>query len=295
MLPLSISQQKSTAKQSAYMPMIQEIQKKWAKDQRRQQEEMAKLQQEYGYSPTSGCLPLVIQMVVMFGLVDVIYKPMKHILQISAEVIASATEVATNMGITLSNYSPQTGVIQAIKQNPAAFSSVMDADTIAKVSGFNQTFLGLDLSVVPQVALNIFILIPILSAISSILLQLVTQKLNGTSEQMQGSMKYMSIMSAGMMLWIGFSVPAGVTMYWIIGNLYGILQAFVLNKVYNPKEYRAQLEAEIAEKKAAKKAKKKVKVTNDAGEEEEKEVSEAELNRLRLEKAREMDKSMYDE
>ena len=55
LLPLTIHQQKSTAKMSVFSPMIQDIQKKYAKDQERAQEEMMKLQEEYGFSPTAGC------------------------------------------------------------------------------------------------------------------------------------------------------------------------------------------------------------------------------------------------
>ena len=76
MFPLRIKQQKSTAKMSAYQPMILEIQKKYAKDKNKQQEELMKLQEEYGYSPTAGCLPMVLNFVVIFGIIEVVYRPL---------------------------------------------------------------------------------------------------------------------------------------------------------------------------------------------------------------------------
>ena len=60
MFPLSVKQQKSTARMSAYQPMMQEIQKKWANDKNRQQEELMKFQQETGMSMTAGCLPMAV-------------------------------------------------------------------------------------------------------------------------------------------------------------------------------------------------------------------------------------------
>ena len=68
MFPLAIKQKKSTIKMAAFQPMIAEIQKKYATDKVKQQEEMARLQQEHGFSMTSGCLPLLIQMPILFGL-----------------------------------------------------------------------------------------------------------------------------------------------------------------------------------------------------------------------------------
>ena len=56
--PLQIKQQKSTARMAAYQPMIQEIQKKYAKDKEKQNEELMRMQQEYGYNPAAGCAPM---------------------------------------------------------------------------------------------------------------------------------------------------------------------------------------------------------------------------------------------
>ena len=75
MLPLMIKQQKSMAKMSVFTPMVNEIQQKYKNNQEKMQEEMVKLQQEYGYSPTAGCLPMLVNMLVLFGMVEVVYRP----------------------------------------------------------------------------------------------------------------------------------------------------------------------------------------------------------------------------
>ena len=95
MFPLRIKQQKSTAKMSAYQPMILEIQKKYAKDKNKQQEELMKLQEEYGYSPTAGCLPMVLNFVVIFGIIEVVYRPLTYILHLPAEVITAAADAGS--------------------------------------------------------------------------------------------------------------------------------------------------------------------------------------------------------
>ena len=80
MLPLMIKQQKSMAKMSVFTPMINEIQQKYKNNQEKMQEEMVKFQQEYGYSPTAGCLPMLVNMLVLFGMVEVVYRPVQYIL-----------------------------------------------------------------------------------------------------------------------------------------------------------------------------------------------------------------------
>lgn len=73
MLPMNIKQQKSMKLNSLVTPEIQAIQKKYAnkKDQEsmmKQSAEMNAVYQKYGTSPTSGCLPMLIQMPIIFAL-----------------------------------------------------------------------------------------------------------------------------------------------------------------------------------------------------------------------------------
>lgn len=76
--------------------MINEIQQKYKNNQEKMQEEMVKLQQEYGYSPTAGCLPMLVNMLVLFGMVEVVYRPVQYILGIPKDAISAA---CTALGI----------------------------------------------------------------------------------------------------------------------------------------------------------------------------------------------------
>lgn len=77
MFPLNLKQQKNMAASQLFMPKVQEIQKKYKNDKTKQQEEMAKLQQQ-GYNPMGGCGPMLLTFVLLFGVIDVVYKPMTH-------------------------------------------------------------------------------------------------------------------------------------------------------------------------------------------------------------------------
>ena len=84
--PLAVKQQKSMAKMSVYQPLIAEIQKKYANNRQKQNEELMKLQEEYGYSPTAGCLPMFLNMFVMLGVVGVVAKPLEYIVGVGSDV-----------------------------------------------------------------------------------------------------------------------------------------------------------------------------------------------------------------
>lgn len=198
LFPLSIKQQKSMAKTAVLKPQIDEIQRKYGKNKEKVQEETMKLYQEAGASPLSGCLPLIIQMVVLFGLVDVFYNPLKHIAHLSQEVISKGMEIVNSLaGQNLANYDMY--ILKYYSQSPEAFSSLaqLDPDFGSKVSGINMNFLGMFLGDTPQWpwvegGLSLLLLIPILSGVTAFLSGFLTQKFNSMpSNPAGGTMKTM--------------------------------------------------------------------------------------------------------
>ncbi|MGN0588310.1 MAG: YidC/Oxa1 family membrane protein insertase, partial [Ruminiclostridium sp.] len=88
MLPLNIKQQKNTAISQLYAPRVREIQQKYKNNQQKQQEELTKLQKE-GYNPTGGCGTVIITFLILFGVIDVVYKPMTHMIHFDSASISS--------------------------------------------------------------------------------------------------------------------------------------------------------------------------------------------------------------
>ncbi len=66
--PLSISQIRSSSRMQLLAPKMQELRDKYKDDMQKQQAETMKLYQEYGINPVGGCLPLLIQMPILFAL-----------------------------------------------------------------------------------------------------------------------------------------------------------------------------------------------------------------------------------
>ena len=294
LLPLRIKQQKSTARMSAFQPKMQEIQKKYAKDKARQQEELMKFQQEYGFSMTAGCMPMALNFLFIFGIIEVVYRPLQYILGVSQDVIAQMVEIANStLGESLiaTDYRVQSALINLVKSNGEAFSSVL-GDKLADVQNFQMMFFGIDLGQTPLSSWpSIAIIIPILSVVTMIIVQVITMKMSG--QEMSGSMKALPWIMSIMFGYIAFTIPTGFSLYYTVSNIASFIQSLIAKRIYDPEKVKAQVEAEIEAKRAEKKKKKQVKIKSESGETVMKEVSEAELARIRLARARAIDEERY--
>ena len=294
LLPLRIKQQKSTARMSAFQPKMQEIQKKYAKDKNRQQDELMKFQQEYGFSMTAGCMPMALNFLFIFGIIEVVYRPLQYILGVSQDVIAQMVEIANStLGESLiaTDYRVQSALINLVKSNGEAFSSVL-GDKLADVQNFQMMFFGIDLGQTPLSSWpSIAIIIPILSVVTMIIVQVITMKMSG--QEMSGSMKALPWIMSIMFGYIAFTIPTGFSLYYTVSNIASFIQSLIAKRIYDPEKVKAQVEAEIEAKRAEKKKKKQVKIKSESGETVMKEVSEAELARIRLARARAIDEERY--
>lgn len=249
MFPMTLKQQKSSVKMAMIKPKLDNIQKKYANNKEKQSEEMMKLYQEEGYNPMSGCLPLLIQFPILFGLIDVVYKPLTHIIRLSKDVIAQGQQIAQGIeGIVVSTAMPQMSVIQGVKLQPQLYASLLTEQQITQITNLDMTFLGIDLSAIPTLALNVLLLIPLLSGLTSFLISLQSMKqTEATAGEGGNSMRTMMYIMPLFSLFFCFQVPAGVGLYWVISNVFSYFQSLYLNKKFNPKEMAEKIKAEQAE------------------------------------------------
>ena len=269
LLPLGLKQQKATTKMQQVQPKLAELQAKYANDQQKLSEETMKLYKEYGVNPMGGCLPLLIQLPILFGLYRVIYSPLTYMLHYSEEKIAELT----------ASYVAQYGEIPA---KAAAQAQIF----IAKAEELiNFNFLGLDISATPSISNpNIIWIVPILAAATTYLTSKVTTMMSGnkkdkkitengeikkervlspdqksstgSANSAESMTKSMTVMMPLMTLWITFTLPATLGVYWTISNVFSILQTVLLNG-YFKKKLEGEIAAQdiiIAEKKAEKDA-----------------------------------------
>lgn len=290
MLPLMIKQQKSMAKMSVFTPMINEIQQKYKNNQEKMQEEMLKFQQEYGYSPTAGCLPMLVNMLVLFGMVEVVYRPVQYILGIPKDAISAA---CTALGIANNGAASQIGLIEAIHAGLASgVDTGLATEQLSSIANFNTSFLGMDMCTIPGFSFSLIMIFPIIAAVTMCISQVLSTKMSGQQAQMQGSMKVMMLVMNLMFVTFCFNAPVGFSLYYGVSNVVQIFQSYVTYKIYSPEKFKAQYEAELAAKRAEKKKKRTVTVEQN-GKQVEKEVTLGEANKLRLEMARQREAELY--
>ncbi len=101
MFPLNLKQQKNMAVSQLYLPKVKEIQTKYKNNPEKQQEELTKLQKE-GYNPTGGCGTMLLTFLILFGVIDVVYKPLTHMEHFSKSEISAIVETAKEVDLARS-------------------------------------------------------------------------------------------------------------------------------------------------------------------------------------------------
>lgn len=310
LIPLAIKQQKSTVKMQIIQPKMQEIQNKYKNNPQKMNEELQALYERENYSMTAGCLPMLIQFPIIFGLLDVIYRPLTHLLHISGEAMTQVTEIATGLIGTAATggYAPEIAIMNSVKANPAAYAA-LGSDLISHIQSLDMNFLGLDLSVFPNQVihfglnaeamkslLNPIILIPLLSGATALLMSLVTMRNTPSAGSANASMNAMMLMMPLMSLWFTFMVPAGVGLYWTMSNVVAVGQSMVMNHFWNPKEIAEKMKAEEEARKERERQEKieaKKRAKEEGKVEEEAALSKKEQDRRRLAEARKRNAEKY--
>ncbi len=189
LLPLYTKQIKNTAKMSEIQSQMKEIQTKYARDRVKMNEEINNLYAKAGVSPTSGCLPLLIQLPLMWGLFALLRSPL--------------------------SYMTQSSMIAAVHE------SFLWVEDLSQTDPW---------------------LLPIIAAITTYFTSAVNMGGAGGQNGMMNSMKYFMPI---MIFLMGRTFPAGLTLYWTIGNCVIIIQQFIFNRNKKKKEAAAAAEAEV--------------------------------------------------
>ncbi len=239
LLPVSILVQKNSIKMVKLQPELNAIRERYAGNRDRIAEEQIKLYDGERYSPALGCLPMLLQIPLVLGLISVIYNPLQHLLHVDATTIeAMIARAATVLGTADLGASPQMAVIRLI-HDPAASGAfaAFAPEVLARVSALDLNFLGINLSETPAFG-SLTLIIPALSGLSAWLLCVVQDHANVLQrEQSRLSQIGMTLFMVAFSAYFAFIVPAGVGVYWISSNLFAILQLFLLNQIYKPAKY----------------------------------------------------------
>ena len=259
LLPITAKSKKSMMKMSRLQPQMQEIQRRYADDQQKQGEAIRQLQQEEGVSMGGSCLWSFIPMFILIPLFTVIREPLTYILGCGTDVAGQIVELLKNLSPdSFGNVAyAQVTAAQLIPQYAAEIKELIPTIEDTVLHGINFDFLGINLGSVPSFAFwkweafnwaNIgLFLIPLLSAGTQVLQTKIMQKQNNSvitdkngvqdeemakNSQTNQSTQSMMLMMPLMSLWIGFTVSAGLSVYWFVGGVIRTIQDVILTKRY---------------------------------------------------------------
>ncbi len=237
LLPVSIWLQFDSIKMVKMQPEINRLKADFFGDYDTIYEEQSKIFKRERYSPFTSVIPMVIQLLLLLGVVAVIYHPLTYILHLPEDTIAALSAfVAEKQGLDPAISSIELYVVDFVQNSGG--EGLVSAEVLSAIRGLNMTFLGFNLSFVPSAVGGLTFLVPLIAGFSSWLMCFVQNKSNVLqAEQSKWNQYGMMIFSVGLSLYLGFFVPIGVGLYWVVSNIASILQLYLLNFMINPKKY----------------------------------------------------------
>lgn len=241
-LPLTIKQYRSSARMQQIQPQIQEIQKRYKNDKEKLQQELMKFYSENKVNPAGSCLPLLIQMPILFSLWYVITKPFTHMLNITdqqVQALRTAFDIKATAGY------PQIDIIKQFSLDKVG--NIISPDLAQKIADLKEGmhFIGLNLGSVPTWKLDFgnlswqtlgLLLLPIFATVTTYLsVRISMPKANqnqnqSANAQMAGMQNTMMYIAPIMTLIFSFQFPAGLSLYWSVGYVIQIAQQLYINK-----------------------------------------------------------------
>lgn len=268
LFPISYKQQANSAKMQRLNPKLEKLRKKYKDNPQKLQEEQAKLYQEENINPMASCLPMFLQFFLLFGILDVVYKPMTYILKLkNSGVVESGKQVmeALNIKTSGTDLREELNILNTFHQNPDAFQGKegFTDQVVSQLNEFYNNFqiFGVNLGSVPQLHPDVWnasavvlFLIPFLSGVLQLFMTIYTQWINKKRNPSMANMGCMNIMLYVMPIFsvvFAFQVPAGVGFYWACSSFFSLIQTVGLNRYFTPERIEKIMAKE--EKKLAKK------------------------------------------
>ena len=279
LLPMSVKSKKSMLKMSRLSPQVKALEAKYGDDKQKYQLAVQQMYKEEGVSMGGGCLWSFIPLIILLPLYYVIREPITYMMHnsrsVSEAIVAFLQASGENLG--KNSYYAQLAAAGHIGDYMDELKALA-VTANANLQAMNFQFLGIDLSGIPSFRfwecegwgeIGLF-LIPVVSAGLQAASMWLSQKMNNQvatnadGEQDADAAKTANQTNATMMLmmplmslWIGFSMPAAISIYWIAQAVFGAVQDYFLTvhyrKVYDEEDAVKQ---EIAAKRRAEEAEK---------------------------------------
>ncbi len=253
LFPFSIKQQKNSIKQAKLRPKEMAIKKKYkGRDDQdskmKMQQEIQEMYQKEGYNAFGGCLPLLLQLPIILALYEVIRSPLtyicglKNVIKGSKEVVSIAEQLkdltggkALTQELSLVNWLREGDNLEKAREIVSELPK-----TVEELPDFS--LFGINLGVVPMEGWSnngamglLWFLIPLLTFAFAYGSMKLTRKMSYQPEQsadMGCSMKMMDITMPLMSAAFAASWPSIMGVYWMLSNILGVVQQFILKLMY---------------------------------------------------------------
>ena len=277
LFPVTLKSKKSMIQMNMLSGRMNQLKAQYGKNPERYNMEIQKLYEQEKVNPMGGCLWSLIPMFVLIGLYGIIREPLTNMMDLPKDMVAQVAELT---GVANTGNYPQIAMVQALNDS-AVLASVKAAlgDAAAGLKGMDFSFLGMNLADIPSykfwqqgtpgILMFILALVSVATSYLSMKVSMSTNQMrkDDGNSQVDQTNKMMTWMMPLMSLWIGFSVPAGLTVYWISQYIMTMLTEVICGKMLK-KDYEA---ARAAAEEAARQAK----------EDEKRRKEEARLERAR--------------
>lgn len=264
------------------------LQQKYARDREKYSRELQKLYEEEGVKPSAGCLWSIIPLIFLMVLYAVVRQPLTYLMNMTQDQFNMVSNLL--YGNVLDYKNQQLQMAQDVFLN---YDKIVAA--VPELSGMPHidfSFLGVNLSQTPSflfwraddvgAAFGLWI-IPVISAVLGVVSMIVTSKINskvlGTGRSMDQNTRMTMIIMPIFSLWICFTLPAALGVYWIANSVFAMLQE-VLNIPFLRSFMKKQEEAKT---KRQEEEKERVKLEKKAQAEAKKKAAE-EMRRIQMER-----------
>ena len=253
LFPFALKGKRSMIQMNMLQGKMQKLQKQYGRDRERYNLEVQKLYEREKVNPMGGCLWSFLPLLILIPLYAIIRQPIKYMMGINdVEILNQIAQVVDWNSIAVSNgWIKEAGeAFSNVGYNQLYLSSLITPENLeavkaavgevgSRIFAVNFDFLGLvDLARIPTLKFwtvaggFALFLLPVVSAGSSLVFSFISMKTNAVNQQAaqagnNASMKSMMIISPLISLWIGFSMPAALCLYWIAQNLLSMVQEFI--------------------------------------------------------------------
>ncbi len=248
--PFELKSRKAMAKNAKISIKTREIQKKFANNKQKMNEEMAKLYEKEGVNPMGGCFPQLFPTLVFLGMYGAIVRPITNLFHVSNEVLNSAINAISTIPGISNAYNSQYIQLEVIKIFPkisehlTMFTPEQASDIMDFNKGFN--FFGLDLFAIPMSSSfeSLAWIWPVLAAITMVLNIFISQRKNPeVQNSAPGCMKFLPYMMSLIFVGVVLYAPAALGVYYTLNNILMLIQSQIISKFFSQESMLVREEA----------------------------------------------------